>query len=77
MGAYIWELLYGATINTAHATVNIWEPLYVSLYMRADIWELLYGSFHMEASIWGNNQHSARNSQHMGGSIWEPVYGSV
>ena len=31
----------------------------------------------MGASIWGNNQHSARNSQHMGASIWEPVYGSV
>ena len=47
MGASIWELLYGATVNTAHATVNIWEPLYGSLYMGASIWELLYGSFYI------------------------------
>ena len=31
----------------------------------------------MGGSIWGNNQHNAGNSQHMGASIWEPVYGSV
>ena len=52
MGACIWELIYGAAINTAQAIVNIWKPLYGSLYMRACIWELLCGSFCVGASIW-------------------------
>ena len=80
MGASIWKLLYEATINTVHATVNIWEPLYVSLYMEASIWdllyELLYENFDMGQQSTQRTQQSTYGSLYMGACIWERLYGS-
>ena len=69
MGASIWELQYGATINTVHATVNIWEALDGSLYMGASKWEILNGSFYMGRQSTQCMQQSTYGSLYLGACI--------